>query len=186
MDSSKELSVLLQEYNAVKEEQRARIGFRDNMIYVTLAAVGSVVSFSISKDGPNAALLVVPWLGFILGWSYLVNDQKISAIGAYVREDFARRIGILTGSDESWFGWEIAHRRDRARVGRKMIQFIVDLLTFVGSGVGCVVLYWARAKAHPPEVIAISGFELLLLSVLSIEMLRYLDWKKQRESPDTN
>ena len=42
------LEVLLAEYNCLKSEQAQRIGFRDNLLYVTLGVFGAVVSFAVS------------------------------------------------------------------------------------------------------------------------------------------
>lgn len=42
--------LLLAEYAAVKEEQRARIGFRDNLLYATLAAMAAVVAGALQAD----------------------------------------------------------------------------------------------------------------------------------------
>ncbi len=78
------LNVYLQEYSALKEEQKSRIGFRDNLLYVNLAAVGAIFSFALNKPDNKYALLVLPLVSVILGWTYLVNDQKNSAIGQYI------------------------------------------------------------------------------------------------------
>jgi hypothetical protein len=43
------IPVLIQEYIKIKDEQTKRIGFRDNILYVTLGLIGLVVSFSL-KD----------------------------------------------------------------------------------------------------------------------------------------
>jgi hypothetical protein len=79
------VNVYLHEYNKLKDEQIQRIGFRDNMIYVNLVAVGGAAAFSVSDVARLHVLLVIPWICFVLGWTYLVNDEKISAIGRYVR-----------------------------------------------------------------------------------------------------
>jgi hypothetical protein len=69
----------------VKAEQGARVGFRDNLLYVTLTLFGCILAYAIS--GTNSlALLILPWVCLIMGWMYLVNDEKISALGWYVRD----------------------------------------------------------------------------------------------------
>ena len=47
-DQEQILQVFLIEYEKLKEEQAQRIGFRDQMIYVTLGIFGGVVSFALS------------------------------------------------------------------------------------------------------------------------------------------
>jgi len=41
------LDIYLQEYGKLKDEQAQRIGFRDNLLYVTLALFGTVLAFAV-------------------------------------------------------------------------------------------------------------------------------------------
>ena len=110
------LNAYLHEYNKLKDEQIQRIGFRDNMIYVNLVAVGGVAAFAVSDATYLYVLLVIPWVCFVLGWTYLVNDEKISAIGRYIRLVLVKSLGTkLSVSESQLFGWEIAHRDDNRR-----------------------------------------------------------------------
>jgi hypothetical protein len=85
--------VYIREFEALKTEQVQRISFRDNMLYVTLVAVGGISAFAL-EGSTNAfvpslrlsALLVIPWIGAVLGWTYVINDEKISAIGDYIKK----------------------------------------------------------------------------------------------------
>lgn len=90
------LTVYLQEYSQLKSEQTARIGFRDNLLYVTLAAQGAIFAFTLTNDSNTAItyypLLVIPIVSLILGWAYLVNDDKISEIGRYMRTELNQKI----------------------------------------------------------------------------------------------
>lgn len=59
MGSSSETSesaVLLAEYAQLKDEQRARIGFRDNLLYVTLAAVTAITAVTLQTKHPELML----------------------------------------------------------------------------------------------------------------------------------
>lgn len=76
---------LIMEYEKLKDEQHKHLEFRDHMIYLTLAAIGTVFSFALEKPDLNIALLVLPFLCIVLGWTYLAIDGKISAIGNYIR-----------------------------------------------------------------------------------------------------
>jgi len=175
------VKVLLEEYKVLKSEQKGRIGFRDNLLYVTVAAVGAVASVATSRDGPLSVLLVVPWVTFILGWTYLVNDQKISSIGEYTRLNLDKRIRCLIGSSSNQlFGWEVMHRSDELRVERKWTQFIVDLLTFVGSGTGCIVLYLLREPNISRIAYLLCGLEALLMIQLGVQIVTYLEWKREQ------
>ena len=85
------LYLCMLEYWKLKEEQLKRIGYRDTMIHVQLGAVGAVAAWALMGHG-YLSLLVIPWVCVVLGWTYLFNDDRISAIGKYVRQDLSQRI----------------------------------------------------------------------------------------------
>ncbi len=89
--------LLLAEYQSVKDEQKARIGFRDNLLYVTLAVVAAVIAAA-AQARQTSMLLALPPVCVVLGWTYLVNDEKISAIGRYVRGELTPRLAAVTGA----------------------------------------------------------------------------------------
>ncbi|MCW2858477.1 MAG: putative integral rane protein [Actinoallomurus sp.] len=113
--------LMVLEYERIKDEQRTRIGFRDNLLYVTLAAMATVIAVSASARDPSYVLLLPP-VSRILGWTYLANDEKISAIGRYIRGELAPRLAAQTGDDSVIFGWETIHRSDARRSPRKFLQ----------------------------------------------------------------
>ena len=49
-DKDQILEIFLKEYDKLKSEQAQRIGFRDNLLYVTLGIFGTVVSFAVSNS----------------------------------------------------------------------------------------------------------------------------------------
>ncbi len=183
----------LQEYQKLKEEQAQRIGFRDNLLYVTLALFGTVLAFALGDKANPYALLVLPWVSLVLGWTYLVNDQKITAIGQYIRytlvekvSNLACRAGADIGEIESifGFGWEIAHRSDKRRKRRKIEQLIVDEIAFVVSGIVALVAlaFWNRemeSQIHCSAQI-LGWIELVLLIILGVEIFIYADLAKGR------
>jgi len=87
----------------------------------------------------------------VLGWTYLVNDEKISAIGKYIRLTLAEKIKEHTGHTdvESIFGWETVHRSDSRRQRRKIEQLIVDQITFVISGIVALIAFWFLVSKPP-------------------------------------
>ena len=176
------LDVFLKEYDKLKSEQTQRIGFRDNLLYVTLGVFGAVVSFAVSNPSNYYALLVIPWVSVILGWNYLVNDEKISAIGKYIRLTLVEKVKEKTShSDiESFFGWEIAHRSDNRRKRRKIEQLIIDEITFVLSGIFAIVAVYLLIPQSSLLINILAIVELLLLIVLGIEIIIYADLGKGR------
>jgi hypothetical protein len=176
------LEIFFKEYDKLKSEQAQRIGFRDNLLYVTLGLFGTVVSFAVSNPANYYALLVIPWVCLILGWTYVVNDEKISAIGRYIRYKLVDKVKEHTGYDdlETLFGWEIAHRDDPHRKRRKIQQLIVDEITFVASGAIALVAFWVLVPGPPVGVTVLSCAELLLLVALGVETFIYADLGKGR------
>ncbi|MBD0347137.1 MAG: hypothetical protein ICV63_20410 [Coleofasciculus sp. Co-bin14] len=181
-DKDQIFEVFLKEYDKLKSEQAQRIGFRDNLLYVTLGVVSTIVSFAVSRPSSSYALLVIPWVCLILGWTYLVNDEKISAIGRYIRYKLVNRVKEHTSYTdvETLFGWEIAHRSDKHRKRRKVQQLIVDEITFVFSGVIALLAFWFLVSQPPLAVRILSWVELLLLIVLGVEMFVYADLAEGR------
>ncbi|MGD2181463.1 hypothetical protein [Lusitaniella coriacea] len=181
-DKDQILEILFKEYEQLKSEQAQRIGFRDNLLYVTLGLFGTVVSFAVSNPSNYYALLVIPWVCLILGWTYVVNDEKISAIGRYVRYKLVDKVKEYTGYTdlETLFGWEIAHRSDKHRKRRKIQQLIIDEITFVFSGIVALSIFWVLVSQPPVAVTILSGIELLLLVVLGVEIFIYADLAQGR------
>lgn len=191
------LSVYLLEYEKLKDEQRERIGFRDNLLYFTLGIYGAVLALALGEqESPYAsyALLVLPWVSLILGWTYLINDQKITAIGRYICYNLAKKISQLTGKPEgieaveSILGWETAHRSDKYRKRRKFEQLIIDEIAFVISGIVAlgVFAYQLLSVNQSSDGINVlaaqvfAGIELVLLVALGIEIFLYADLAKDR------
>jgi hypothetical protein len=181
-DKQQMLEVYLKEYEKLKDEQTQRIGFRDNLLYVTLGVFGAIISFAFSNKTNYYALLVIPWGCLILGWNYLVNDEKISALGRYVRLTLVEKIKEQTGYTdiESIFGWEIAHRSDKRRKRRKIEQLIIDEVTFVFSGVVALVAFRFLATQLSLPIHIFWWIELILLLILGVELVIYADLAEGR------
>ncbi|MER5601108.1 hypothetical protein [Streptomyces sp. NPDC002265] len=164
--------LLLAEYECIKDEQKARIGFRDNLLYVTLAVVAAVIAAA-AQAKQASMLLGLPPVCVVLGWTYLVNDEKISAIGAYVRGELAPRLAALTGeAGAQAFGWETFHRGDARRVSRKIVQCVVDLVAFCVVPLGALVVYWTGGHL-PVGLLAVSVAEALAVAGLAVYVVMY-------------
>ncbi|GGA45713.1 hypothetical protein [Okeania sp. KiyG1] len=176
------LQVFLLEYQKLKDEQLKRIAFRDQIIYLTLGIFGGILSFALSNRTNFYALLVIPWVCLILGWTYLVNDEKISALGKYIRLTLTEKIKaqIDDTNIESIFGWEIFHRSDERRRRRKIEQLIIDEITFVLSGLVALFAFWSLATNLSLVIYIFCAFELILLVVLGIEIIIYADLTQGR------
>ncbi|WP_043682933.1 hypothetical protein [Streptomyces xylophagus] len=164
--------LLLAEYQSIKDEQKARIGFRDNLLYVTLGVVAAVIAAA-AQAKQASMLLALPPVCVVLGWTYLMNDQKISAIGSYVRDDLGPQLAALAqpGGGFQAFGWETAHRGDRRRGSRKAVQIVVDLTAFCAVPLAALVVFWVDGQSG--LLVAISLLETLAVAGLAWQVVWY-------------
>jgi hypothetical protein len=140
---SAELDILLAEYKALKDEQKARIDRRDHLVYGTLTAAAAALAASGKLP---AALLLLPVVTVVLGWTHLVTDLKVATAGRYLRDDLSVRLSALAGAPV--LGWETAHRADGRRRQRRGLQLAVDLATFPVPGLVSLGVY--LSLGHPP------------------------------------
>ncbi len=174
------LHVYLNEYRKLKDEQITRIVMREHLVYVTLGVFGGVSSYAL-HEGQHYAFLVIPWVCLILGWMYLMTDEKVSALGKYIRLELSTKLEQLTGADtHSLLGWEVAHRDDELRLIRKFSQLIMDEITFVISGVIALIAFWQMQPTFSLLFQIIWGSELGLLLALGIWIIVTADLKKGR------
>jgi len=162
--------LLVVEYEQLKEEQRLRIGTRDNLIYATLGALTVAIAGTVQLHVP-ATLMLLPPVCVILGWTYLVNDDRITAIGLHIQHVIAPELAILVGSSEPVFDWERMHRADPRRRLRKSCQLGVDLLVFCLTGLTALIVVWARVPL-PFLLLVLSVAETAALALLAFHFLR--------------
>jgi hypothetical protein len=176
-DKAAALSVHLAEYEQLKAEQVKRIGFRDQMINVHLALVGASMGWALTHNEPIVFLLV-PWICVILGWTYLVNDDRISAIARYLRKTLRHQLREESeGATNTMIVWEDEHRQDSHRIERKTIQFCVDVITFICSGFVGLAVFVFKSNGTPCGTWLLVTCEALLLISLLVLFYRYLDSK---------
>lgn len=166
----------LLEYDKLKDEQTKRIEYRDQMVHVHLALVGAAIAWGLTHPTHRYVLLAVPWMCLIIGWAYLINDERISAIGKYIRETLVASCSAFVGvSNAHIFQWENIHRCDDRRMERKILQLLVDEVEFVLSGflsLG-ILLSFEQPLACQSWLVIVT--EVSLLVVLAIQFARYAD-----------
>ncbi|NJR71281.1 MAG: hypothetical protein HC771_23640 [Synechococcales cyanobacterium CRU_2_2] len=164
-------------------ESRHDLGFGGPATVVAMASQPFWVGVSgddVAED--LEALLTIPWFTLILGWTYLINDQKITAIGQYIRHTLTENIKTNTSNPdlESLFGWEIAHRSDPRRSRRKIEQLIIDQITFVFSGIIALITFFLLVPKPAPALYLLGALELIFLLILATEITLYADLAKGR------
>jgi len=174
---NKMIDVYLAEYNKLKDEQIRRIGYRDNLLYVTLALLGGIFSFSLKEGNTTDVLLGIPWICVILGWSYLTNDRKITKIGAYF-EELARLVnGCFDHSAQGLLGWETSKiRKGKDRKRRKCIQLLIDWIVFVFTGFTALVIYHLDQTTLVLFDWVMMACESIMLLMLSIGLYKRADF----------
>ena len=174
-------NLLLVEYGHLKDEQKSRVTFRDNLIYVNLASMATVIAAALSAKGHANLLLLLPPVSALLGWTYLVNDEKISAIGRYIREEIQPRLTAHANDSQTVFGWEWVHRSDARRTSRKLLQFAVDLTAFCLAPLAAITAFWVSGPRTVP-FLTISIVETLVVIVLIVQITVYLDARQGASS----
>jgi hypothetical protein len=180
---NQQINIHLAEYQKLKDEQIARIGFRDNLIYATLIAVGGILSYALSNPTNSRAVLVLPLATVALGWTYLINDEKISALGRYVRNNLAQRVGgSISVATEEIFGWERITSGDKGRLWRKIVQFVVNEALFVGSGFVALSTYLTTERNIPGLFWIVTLVEMVFLGVLAFAIAVYAEFTKDNDA----
>jgi len=142
------ISILLEEYKALKSEQLERIKTRDNLIYISLGIFGAIFSFAMYKGIVNMGdrsivLLLMPTVSLVLSWIYISNDEKVSQIGKYIRKELIPKIKeLLDTNDSIIFGWETYHRSDYKRITRKVMQVTIDIIAFALPAIVSIYAYY--------------------------------------------
>ncbi len=183
------INILLEEYKALKSEQLARIKTRDTLLYISLSIFGAIFSYVLfgeSSNDKSIVLLTIPTVSFILGWTYVANDEKISQIGRYIRIDLTPKIQklipITDNLDTTVFGWEPYHRSDPKRRARKILQVSVDLVAFIVPSIVSVVIYFFVLKPDDSTILLkyLTYWDMFLLG-LTIWFVAYFDHSERRK-----
>ncbi|WP_054565924.1 hypothetical protein [Frankia sp. R43] len=151
-----DVELMLAEYQALKAEQLARIGTRDNLLYATLAAYAAIVAGVLGGGGPVHIMLALPAVAAVLGWTYLANDKKIVQIREYLRRDLGGRIGQRLPDGATAFGWESTRRTGIERRLGKIGHVAVDLIAFSAASIAALAAYWTLAPIGALTVLAVA------------------------------
>ena len=183
------INILIEEYKALKSEQLARIKTRDTLLYISLSIFGAIFSYVLFGEDSNEkaiVLLAIPTVSFILGWTYVANDEKVSQIGRYIRLDLTPKIQKIIETTEdkdiTVFGWESYHRSDSKRGARKKLQIFVDLVAFIVPSIASVVIYFFVLKPDDSTILLkyLTYWDMLLLG-LTIWVVAYFDHSERKK-----
>lgn len=104
---SESAPVHLEEYRAIKAEQTARIGIRENFIFATLTVIAVVGYAALTSGWPDLVLAGAAGVTQI-GWVFLSNDRKIAWARNYLRRFLRFRVAAAAGDMpmNAVFAWE--------------------------------------------------------------------------------
>lgn len=146
------------EYATLKTEQLERIKQRDTFLNLNIVAIGAVTAIAVQGERQASAWLVVPWLSAILGWAYLSNDDKVTAIARHVAASLPHT-GAAT--------WEAGEKGLLAPRIRHVVDFVVFVLSFVLPTPVAIALYSSRnTEAWPAVVLVIVIIEVCITACL--------------------
>jgi hypothetical protein len=175
-DAGQALELMLAEYANLKDEQRQRIAARNQLPYLTIGAIAGVLAATFTAH-QGALLLLLPPVTIILGWNYLVGDERVTALGRYIGDALAPAMADLAGhTAPPLFGWETIHRSDPRRDARKVGWLAVDLLTFAVTPAAAIIA--ASASANVGVVLAVVVGLVALAEAIGVGLLtaRIIRW----------
>lgn len=124
------------DFSELKSEQIERIKQRDSFVNLSIVSVGVMVSATFSGDTIRyPILLAVPWVSIAFGWSFILNDVKISRLALYFSQ-------VSSGSrdEEDWENWRARQRS--TWLENPVIGAFVQFLTFFCPGVAAIIVYF--------------------------------------------
>ncbi|MFE9321871.1 hypothetical protein ACIHDR_03565 [Nocardia sp. NPDC052278] len=143
------------ERTALKSEQLERIKQRDTFLNLNVVALGAISAIAMQSPKTGGVWLVGPWITAILGWAYLSNDDKVSAIARHLRAQVAST------------SWEAGHKGLLPRQARLLADALTFILSFTLPTPVAVALYAMTSKgAWPAVVCAIIAVEVIVTTGL--------------------
>jgi hypothetical protein len=167
--------ILLLEYEKLKDEQRARISFRENLFYIALIVVGAVFSALLTMPVADFAYLALTPVLFIISNAYYYNDEIIGRMNLYIRENLTPRLAAATGlKAEELFQWESFTRGGR-RARRRLYQLAANLSLYPGASTAALAFFVSR-RNQLSQAETIGVFVCALITALMlIQVLYYAD-----------
>ena len=145
----------------LKAEQLERIKLRDTFLNLNIVALGLITAIAVQGQRQAAAWLVVPWLMAIMGWAYLSNDDKITAI--------ARHLKTTPDAQTTALSWEVSQKGLLPPWVRRVAETVVFLLSFVLPIPVSIALYATASLAAWPLVVVIAvTIEVIVIAGLCV------------------
>ncbi|OJF79860.1 hypothetical protein NS14008_12475 [Nocardia seriolae] len=132
------------EHPTLKSEQLERIKLRDTFLNLNIVALGVVTAVGLPGQR-GGVWLIVPWITTILGWAYLSNDDKVSAI--------ARHLRLQVSPIDVSGSWETSRKGLLPLRIRWFADVITFTLSFIAPTPAAITLYATSVHTSRPTVI---------------------------------
>lgn len=132
------------EYTQLRLEQTERIASRDTFVNLTLVAVGALIAFGLDQSRP-ISLLAIPWISLCFGYTFLVNDLKISRLGRYL-DTIPDRFGVTL----SWDKWRRTIKP--TFLEKPVVGCAIQHVIFVVPAAGGSAAYLALRESGPVKL----------------------------------
>ncbi|BEK95013.1 hypothetical protein [Nocardia seriolae] len=137
-------SAVTDEHPTLKSEQLERIKLRDTFLNLNIVALGVVTAVGLPGQR-GGVWLIVPWITTILGWAYLSNDDKVSAI--------ARHLRLQVSPIDVSGSWETSRKGLLPLRIRWFADVITFTLSFIAPIPAAITLYATSLHTSRPTVI---------------------------------
>lgn len=154
----------MSDFPSLKAEQIERIKMRDSFVNLSIVSIGIMISAAFASAVPRVEiLLAIPWVAMAFGWSFVLNDVKISRLASY----FASNQGPSNSSNSGWEVWRRSYQR--SWLESPIIGALVQLLIFVCPGLVSIVVYFCARKDDSVRLweVSVGAAGVLMLILLS-------------------
>ena len=139
--------LIIAAYAALKGEQSSRISVRDNYALAYAASLATIF-FGYFSTKNIFTLLAVPPVGFVGLHAYATNDERISAIRVFLRENLPASMARE---------WETSHHQpDLTVTVRSLLRLLASFLLFGGPGIASSVIAFASSYPSSARIAVVS------------------------------
>jgi hypothetical protein len=150
--TSETITLLLAEYNALREEILKRMELQHQVMFLALLVFGTILGAGIQFRSPSIILLY-PIIAVFLAANWTYNHRRIRELGAYIRVRIEARVG------QTHIGWEsYLNEISRPRIFSQ--NFTATSGVFMGTSVFAIVVAIPIAKFDITEIL------LLIIAIL--------------------
>jgi hypothetical protein len=182
-EQSSALAVALAQYAALKAEQLERIRYREHLIYLMIFSSGAVLAFALHAAQQATAVLVLPLLGFLFGWPYVIADRATSRVGEFLRTAVEPELADMVdhGRERRMLSWEFRHPSDQFYRLQKRVTWAYEMLLFaVLPASATIVFFLAQRRDALDWFVGVVGW-LLSAAIASFLLSTLRDRARQPE-----